>query len=174
MNPDASRYNNIVITSTMNQGGSLLADQDHYVKHKINKLFSSVAGAFGHHGKVDSNSCIVADAHKDVYLEFPYSNKAEFFEVNWTVKNLSEDDYPHGSIISAVWSFPSVMTKQASKICELKRKSIGNLKIRIDLPKDFKHDYICLMFKLQTQEGQFFGPNFLLIVRIVRQQSANQ
>ena len=57
-----------------------------------------------------------------------------------------------------------------SSICELRAKTEGLVKVRIDLPDNFKPHHRVLMLKLQTKVGNYFGPNWLFVAKLIDQK----
>ena len=62
---------------------------------------------------------------------------------------------------------PSVRMFFESKICPLEPLATSDLKVTLCIPKDSKHHYYTLLFKIKSPEKSYVGPNMIAFIKII-------
>ena len=160
--PDANRIANIVIHGQMSQPPL-------HEKTLVNSLLSSMRSIIqSNQAEKTPTQCVLSPGtDQDVYCEVFYTGKQCSVNAQWQISNQSEFDWPSGIELKPIISSPWVIGNSQSSICELRAKTEGLVKVRVDLPDNFKPHHLVLMLKLQTKEGKYFGRNLVFVAKLI-------
>lgn len=127
-----------------------------------------MASAFNDNISNLPRSCVLIHGlERESYTEISYQGKEKTIEVIWQMKNEANQDWPSGIKLVPLISSPSVRTFNESKICALKANSEAVMRVKIELPSNFKHQHLVVMLKLRNQAELYFGPNFILVIKLI-------